>query len=96
MVAQRQDHLVEVPPSQNDASRQILDYYGRVHAVAMRLLTLRALLTANPGYEGLSGDVERRLLYERGQCHPRMGAQADSGRPRRLLKARYANIDNFR
>ena len=83
--------------NKNDASRQILDYYGRVHAVSMRLLTLRALQAEAIDQEELSGDAERRFLDETDRYRPRKGlAQAEDARPRKLLKARYANIDNLR
>ena len=81
--------------NKNDASRQILDYYGRIHAISMRLLTLHVLQAEKPEQEGLLEDADRRFLDETGQ--PRMGlSQAEGTRPRKLLKARYAGIDNFR
>ena len=48
--------------NKNDASRQILEYYGRVHAVSMRLLTLRALQAEKPEDGELFEDADRRFL----------------------------------
>ena len=44
--------------NKNDAARQILFYYDRIHAVSMRMLTLHALQVQKPDCEGLSGDAE--------------------------------------
>ena len=82
--------------NKNDASRQILDFYGRVHAVSMRLLTLRTLQAGALDSDELSGDAERRFLDGTGRYRPPMGQiQAEGARPRRLLKARCANVGNF-
>jgi len=83
--------------NKNDASRQILDYYGRVNAVSMRRLTLRALQAEAIDQEELSGDAEHRFLDETDWYRPRKGlAQAEDARPRKSLKTHYANIDNLR
>lgn len=82
--------------NKNDASRQILDYYGRVHAVSMRLLTLRILRAEKPDEEELFDDADRRFLDETGPS--RLAArltQTEGTRPKKLLRGRYANIDDL-
>ena len=83
--------------NKNDAARQILFYYDRVHAVSMRMLTVHALQAQKPDCEGLSGDAERAFLREAGQSQsPTRPTQAGGPRPKRLLRSRYANVDSFR
>ena len=49
--------------NKNDASGQILHNYSRVHAVSMRLLTLRALQARKAeGASGLVDDADRCFL----------------------------------
>jgi hypothetical protein len=82
--------------NKNDAAKQILNYYGRVHAISMRLLTLQALKAGTPEWEGLSGDTERQVLGERGQAHVQLGtSQAGGARPRRLLRSCNASVNSF-
>ena len=52
--------------NKNDASRQILHYYGRVHAVSMRLLTLCAL-RAEKAEVALMNDADHPFLDEKSQ-----------------------------
>ena len=84
--------------NKNDASRQILQYYGRVHAVSMRLLTLRALRAKEPELEGgLFDDADRRYLDEMSQTrHPIQLTATDGTRPRKLLRGRYRDINDFK
>ena len=83
--------------NKNDAAQQILDYYGRVHAISMRQLTLHALQAEMPEWRGLSGDPEWNALGERGLSHFPLGpSQEWCLRPRRLLKGRYTDVDSFR
>ena len=85
--------------NKNDAARQILDNYGRVHAISMHLLTLQALQAGNPEWEALSGDAELKFLdsEKRGQSHsPVSPSQVGSTRPRRLLKGHNAKVYSFR
>lgn len=83
--------------NKNEASRQILQYYGRVHAVSMRLLTLQALDARRPeGDNGLFDDADRCFLDE--ICPTRDSKQTretEGTRPRRLLKGRDTNVNNF-
>ena len=79
--------------NKNDATWQILDYYGSIHAFSMRYQTLSALERAGE-HAGLPGDVEHLLLGETGLSHPREG-QDRSTRPKRLLKGPYANVDSL-
>ena len=82
--------------NKNDASRQILHYYGRVHAVSMRLLTLRALRAEKP--EGaLMNDADHRFLDEKSQPrHSFQSTETDGTRPRKLLRGRYKNVNDFK
>jgi len=82
--------------NKNDASRQILEYYGRVHAVSMRLLTLRALQAEKPEDGELFEDADRRFLNETGPSYPATRlTQTEGTRPRKLLRGRDENIDDF-
>jgi hypothetical protein len=82
--------------NKNDASRQILDFYGRVHAVSMRLLTLHALQAEKQGGQGVLSDSNRRFLDEMSPATPAMRQpRTGDSRPRKLLRGRYANVDNF-
>ena len=66
--------------NKNDATRQILNYYGRIHAFSMRYQTLSALERAGE-HAGLPGDVEPVLLGVTGLSHLREG-QNRSTRPK--------------
>ena len=74
--------------NKNDAVRQILDYYGRIHAFSMRYQTLYALEKLRD--EGGNG---RLLLGETGLSHPRPSPPGT--RPKRLLKGPHANVDGL-
>jgi len=83
--------------NKNDASRQILHYYSRVHAVSMRLLTLRALQARKP--EGASGldNADRCFLDEISQTRSAIQlTETEATRPRRLLRGRDKNINSFK
>jgi hypothetical protein len=76
-----------------DALRQILAYYGRIHAFSMRYLTLHAL--EKPGEQGgLPEDIERLLQGETRLTHPRQTQEKGAG-PKRLLKGPLANVDSL-
>ena len=81
--------------NKNDASCQIVHYYGRVNAISLRLLTLRALLAEK--LEGaLMKDADNRFLDKK--CQPRHAFQlteTDGTRPRKLLRGRYKNVNDF-
>jgi hypothetical protein len=79
--------------NKNDAVRQILAYYGRIHAFSMRYLTLHAL--EKPGEQGgLPEDIERLLQGETRPTHPRQTQEKGAG-PKRLLKGPLANVDSL-
>jgi hypothetical protein len=82
--------------NKNDASRQILDFYGRVHAVSMRLLTLHALQAERSEHQGVLADADRLFLDELSPSGPAVQlTRTEDTRPRKLLRGRYANVDNF-
>ena len=84
--------------NKNDASRQILHYYGRVHAVSMRLLTLRALQARKAeGAGGLVNDVDHCFLNEISKTRNAFQlTRTEATRPRRLLRGRDKNINNLK
>ena len=63
----------------------------------MRLLTLRALQAEKPEHEGLLEDADRRFLDETGRsCPAAQLTQTEGTRPRKLLRGRYANVNDFK
>jgi hypothetical protein len=83
--------------NKNDASRQILEYYGRVHSVSMRLLTLRALQAEKPEQMRSWKDVDRRFLDETRLPRPTMRlADIEGTRPRKLLRGPNPDNDDFK
>ena len=84
--------------NENDASRQILHYYGRVHAVSMRLLTLRALQARKAeGAGGLVDDADRCFLNETSKTRTAFQlTETEATRPRRLLRGRDKNMNNLK
>ena len=84
--------------NKNDASRQILHYYGRVHAVSMRLLTLHALQARKAeGASGLVDDADHCFLNEISKTRNAFQlTETEATRPRRLLRGRNKNINNLK
>ena len=84
--------------NKNDASRQILHYHGRVHAVSMRLLTLCALQARKAeGAGGLVDDADRCFLDEISKTRNDFQlTETEATRPRRLLWGRKQNINNLK
>ena len=84
--------------NKNDTSRQILHYYGRVHAVSMRLLTLRALQARKAeGAGGLVDDADRCFLDEISKTRNAFQlTETEATRLRRLLRGRDKNINNLK